>query len=270
MSNSKDVLSDYSFYNLLLRSENVRWTFQDIPWDKFNVKQVSDFDKEIAKELAWTELTTYSASRSFLNLYSEDIDFSQWVAVWFYEESKHPFILMKWLSLFGEKFDSAFLSSGREIHPMRESKFESLVLNVISEVIAHVGYAHLAEVTNEEVLKIIYKNLSADEFRHAMGFFTYAKKSLDTSDDKLRESIVCLQLLKYCLYSKTQNHPVREAANRIEHIILKKNNMKSDFTQNMNEEIEKITLGLFSKLLSVPLKTRDDVDMLYRKMRMQL
>src|SRR4051794_40535054 len=94
----KDVSGELSYYRLLEASEQGRWIFADLPWDSFDETKVTPDLLHNAKAAAFGELTTFSATEAFMKLFHDDIDFTQWLAVWFYEETKHPLALIKWLA----------------------------------------------------------------------------------------------------------------------------------------------------------------------------
>ena len=37
---------------------------------------------------------------------ADDVDFTEWVSIWFYEETKHPDALLRWLGSFGVTVDA--------------------------------------------------------------------------------------------------------------------------------------------------------------------
>lgn len=266
---SSDVLNDFSFYSLFLKAEKNRWNLSDIDWTKIDKSKVLESDISIARHLAWTEVTTLSATSEFLNKYHDDLDFSQWLCIWFYEESKHPFVLMKWLEQFGEKFDSSFITTGREIHPMRDSKIESLAFNIISELTASKGYGFVADLTEEPILKSIYQHLSADEYRHAMGFVTYAKNSLEASGYPDSELIRILQILKFSLLSKSQRHPVQEALKQIKKDLFESKNLQNEFL-TFDSELESRILKTFSHLTNLKLSSSKDLEVEIIKIRQRM
>ena len=52
--------------------------------------------------MAFSENATYSATQRFLDAFFDDVDFSKWISVWFYEETRHPHVLVEWLRRVGE------------------------------------------------------------------------------------------------------------------------------------------------------------------------
>src|SRR5262245_8077301 len=180
-ANSEDVIGNFLFYRLFDEAENVRWKMSDIPWSDIDKDKVSPSFVKIVREIAFSELTTWSATDRFFKDFVDDADFTQWITVWVYEETKHPQALMRWLDSFGESFDTRFLLEGRKIFPFMKTRMGNLVMNILSEIEASSRYMGMYTAAEEPVLKLIGKNLAADEARHASGFYAYAKKILDNS-----------------------------------------------------------------------------------------
>jgi hypothetical protein len=113
-----DVSAEFGYYELLGASEKARWKFGELPWGDFDKSKATQGDIYAATVSAHGELTTFSATSSFMQLFSDDIDFMQWLAIWFYEETRHPLALIKWLAMAGSPTDETFMRTGREIAPM--------------------------------------------------------------------------------------------------------------------------------------------------------
>ena len=96
------------------RAEQVRWKMSHIAWDHIHKCPVSEYWLTTITQIARSELTTFDGTRQFMERFGDNADFSQWVALWLYEETKHPHVLMLWLSHLGVACDSQFLIEGRE------------------------------------------------------------------------------------------------------------------------------------------------------------
>lgn len=188
-----DVFNELSYYSLFDVAEKARWNMTDIPWGEIDHSKVNNDLIESVKTITFGELTTYSATRSFMEMFSDDLDFTQWLAVWLYEETKHPHALIKWLHCVGASVDSVFLSQGREITPMTPSKVEMLAFNIISEIVAGNMYTKTADSVDEPVLKKIALHLAKDEMRHSVGFENYTRLCIKNSNDPDMERITCLR-----------------------------------------------------------------------------
>lgn len=196
------------YLRLFGEAESVRWTVADIPWDSIERDAVDEGLLEAVRIAALAEFTTYTATQRFMDFFFDDTDFTQWVAVWFYEETKHPQVLMQWLSHFGVRISVPEMLAGRSTHPFMNSRMGTLAVNVISELTASASYLALGELTAEPVLKGISHRLAADEARHASHFFAFAKQTLDRSARRNRDvRAALLVLLLWLTNSSSLNHP---------------------------------------------------------------
>jgi hypothetical protein len=213
----QDLIGEMLYPRLFAQAEVVRWRMQDIPWSKIEPDQVSDGLKQLVREIAFAELTTMTATRRFLTDCADDVDLTQWIAVWFYEETKHPHALLTWLHHLGEHVDTQFMQRGRPTAPFMRSRMGTLVTNVISEMVASGGYANLAARAPEPVLRLIARQLAADEARHAASFYAYAQRHLERSTDPAADRRDALKIL-YLWYASNPlvSHPVNEFYGRNE------------------------------------------------------
>lgn len=211
-----DIIRDLSYYGLFDAAEQVRWTMAEIPWDQIQMSAIDDNLVSLVRGAMFGELTTYSATHAFMTMFTDDIDFTQWLSVWLYEETKHPHALAKWLSHAGHPLSAAFFREGRVITPMSGSRVEMLTYNIISEVVVGTHYSRTAKVMPEPVLKVIMRNLGKDELRHSQGFEHYCRKLIRSSDDPDRERLLCLRAAWAFLQGEQMiEHPVFLTANAI-------------------------------------------------------
>ncbi|EPC03291.1 hypothetical protein L861_17260 [Litchfieldella anticariensis FP35 = DSM 16096] len=206
-----DVSGDLGYYQLLERSEKARWIMHDLPWSELDPDKVTPELVEDVKIAAFAELTTYSATEAFMKLFTDDIDFTQWLSVWFYEETKHPLVLIKWLAAMGVPTEEAFVYRGREIEPMTNSKVEMLTSNICSEIAANTAYRLFGKAVEEPVLVSIMRYLARDEMRHSNGFQFYCRKTIERSDDPERDRLRALRVVWFLLQPSSDGvtqHPV--------------------------------------------------------------
>lgn len=213
-----NIHDDGLFYRLFDEAETVRWKMADCGWPALRPADVSPAWRRVARETLVGELTTFNATERFFADFGDDVDFTQWLTVWLYEETKHPSAILKWLDALGEKFDSRFMLQGRETIPFMPSKMGTLATNVISEMVAAAVYLTIgAQPTCEPVLRQIYRNIGGDEARHAASFYGYAKKRLARTDDPKTEQIAALKVLYFWTTPELNvrvGHPVNLLANR--------------------------------------------------------
>jgi hypothetical protein len=209
---SEDICAEALCHQLFAEAERVRWRTADIPWASLDPSRVSPALIALVREAAFSELTTHSATRRFLQEFSDDVDFTQWIAVWFYEESTHPQVLMQWLHHFGERCSAEAVRRGRQSTPFMRSRFGTLVTNILSETVASQNYLTLYRGCGEPVLALIARNLAADEARHARGFFAYARRMLLASPHPDLDRMDALKVLGSWFQEEALRvtHPVSE------------------------------------------------------------
>ena len=211
-----DLLDTALYYSLFREAEGVRWKMSDIPFDSIETDKAPPSLVAVMKELAAAELTTWTATNQFFEAFSDDIDFTQWMTVWLYEETKHPQALMRWLKAFGETFDTKFFVEGRKTYPFMNSKMGTLTINILSEIETATFYLTVSQNVKEPVLKLIAQNLAADEARHASSFYLYAKKRLHESTNPQVERFEALKVLYFWLISNQNvKHPFAMFANKV-------------------------------------------------------
>jgi hypothetical protein len=206
-----DVGSELGYYRLLEASEKARWILSELPWDGIDETKVTPELIEDIKIAAYGEFTTFSATEAFMKLFADDVDFTQWLAVWFYEETKHPLAFIKWLAKVGMPTDESLIRQGRKIAPMTASTVEMLTSNVCSEIVAHTAYHLLEKAVAEPVLATILRNVARDEMRHSNGFQFYCLKAIRQAADPERERLRALRVawfLSQPLRDGVTQHPV--------------------------------------------------------------
>jgi hypothetical protein len=190
-------------------------------------------------------------------MFEDDIDFTQWLAVWLYEETKHPHALTKWLALNGVQLPGKYLMDGRIITPMTKSKIEMLTFNVITEIVAGTMYLTMSETMPEPVLRDITAKLGKDEMRHSVGFENYARKTIEDSDDPNYERSIALRSAWVFLQTdQFINHPVFLTVRSIDGI-----------SSATGKKIRKQIASRIGKLVGVEIPDPDDVYSVFIKFK---
>lgn len=247
----QDVGGELAYYRLLEASEKGRWNFADLPWQKPADELLTPDLLKNVEVAAFGELTTFSATESFMKLFHDDVDFTQWLAVWFYEETKHPLAWIKYLNLCGIRTDANFIFRGRQIDPMTPSKVEMLVFNIISEITACTMYQHLGRTANEPLFSEIARNLARDEMRHSVGFEHYCRRTIENAEDPERERIRAFRATWFVMQpARDTQHPVFLTLRRLQGV---------DY-RALEEKVSAQILGRMSRVLGEEL---GDVEGLY-------
>jgi hypothetical protein len=209
-----DVVGDGVFPHLFAEAERVRWRLIDIDWSAIDRSKVTPGLVALTRETARAEMTTSSATNALLKEFPDDVDFTQWLAVWLYEETKHPLVLMRWLHEFGVTFDSDNVLEGRQIYPFVQSPLGTLMMNVFSEILASQFYLTLYQHAPEPILKRIARNLAGDEARHSSHFFTFAKRTVERAEDRKAAISIVLKVMYFWLEMGV-THPVNLLVQRV-------------------------------------------------------
>jgi len=211
------VDEDSLFDALAGGAEAVRWQLADIPWVELDASQAPPQLRAVVREMAFSENATYSATQRFLDALGDDVDFSRWVSVWFYEETRHPYVLMEWLRRVGERLPDDFILRGRVSTPLMRSVAGTLVTNVVSEITASQAYRYLARTSPEPVLSHLAKRIAGDEARHAASFFRFARRYLERlPDGATRERARGLEVVHAWLGGgQAVTHPVQQMIERL-------------------------------------------------------
>jgi hypothetical protein len=240
------VYDDAIFYRLFAEAELVRWKMGEYPWSSIHKSEVSPAWIEVARQTLIGELTTFSATERFFADFGGDVDFTQWLTVWLYEETKHPSALLIWLDTLGHKFDSRFMLQGRETLPFMPSKMGTLATNIISEMVAAT----------------ICRNIGGDEARHAASFYSYAKKSLASSENPTQDKLMALKVLYFWTTPELNarvGHPVNMLANRYQSMPELQDAVPGEAIRSAVENTYKRSCRVFETLLGLELRDVKDV-----------
>ncbi len=176
--------------------ERVRWSLDDIPWDRFDATRLSEEQAQTVKMNAITEWAALPATEMFLRDNRHDSDFSAFMSVWFYEEQKHSLVLMEYL----RRFRPDLVPSEAELHAVRfefdpAPPLETLMLHFCGEIRLNHWYRCASEWHTEPVIKHIYDTISRDEARHGGAYLQYMKKAIGEAGDTARTAFAKIGLL---------------------------------------------------------------------------
>jgi hypothetical protein len=224
-------------------AESARWRIADVPWRELRPDAVTPELVQLVRDIVASEATTFSATQRFLRDFADDVELTNWISVWFYEETKHPQVLMRWLDAVGASYDDEAVRRARVTAPFMKSKTATLTSNVISEMVAATRYMNLRGNSPEPVLSWIAARLAGDEARHAASFFSFAQRRILMSAEPDTERRDALKVLYLWANEREQmRHPVNMFQGSV------------GFEAAMSRVIRMIGL-----LVDLPLRTPDDV-----------
>jgi len=259
----QSIFDDGLFYRFYDEAEAVRWRMTDYPWSSIRTQDVSLAWRSVVREALIGELTTFSATERFFSDFADDADFTQWLTIWLYEETKHPTVFLRWLDAFGEKFDDRFMLQGRQTIPFMPSRMGTLATNVISETVAARLYVMVASQPNiEPLLKRIIMNVAGDEARHAAHFYRYAKRRLERSENPTQEKVDALKVLLFWTtpgLNQRVGHPVNMLVNHYKTSALAQEAVPLDALNAAVDDAYKRVRRVFGTLLDLEIRSAEDV-----------
>ncbi len=173
------------YEKLFSKLEKVRWNLEeDIAWDQIQPDKLTPYQKENIRNICKTEMGSLFAAEAFIRDFYDDIDFSCFVSIWYYEEMKHCLTLKKYLSHVGIDIAESELQQIRMSIPPSD-KQTILMIHFLSEHRLAMWYRGISHWLSEPVGKDIFHRIADDELRHANGYFEYMMKDLKQSPKSL-------------------------------------------------------------------------------------
>lgn len=249
--------ADTTYGSLALSAEEVRWALQTLPWAALEPAQATPALRAVVREMAISESATYSATQQFLEAFFDDLELSKWISVWFYEETRHPHVLLEWLRRVGDAVPAEVEVQGRVSTPLMRSALGTLVTNLISEITAAYAYRRLAARAAEPVLGRIARLIAGDEARHAATFFSFARQRLAAAPPHVarRDKARALEVLAAWLGgAQPTTHPVAQMLARLEDLPPDQASVSLDFVTVRGRIVRVIGF-----LLDLPLRRQEDV-----------
>ncbi len=163
----------------------MRWTLDDIPWDRFNPARLTPDLLAVAKTAALVEANSADYVTYLNNVFHDDADFKAVACQWGVEEAQHGAALGRWAELADPDF--SFEKSLAEFRrgyrlpleasqSVRGSRLGELVARCVVETGTSSFYSAIHDACDEPVLKVIAKHIATDEFFHYQLFEKHAKR----------------------------------------------------------------------------------------------
>lgn len=174
----------------------MRWTLDDIPWDRFDPAKVTPDLLAVAKTAALVEANSADYVAYLNNIFHDDDDFKAVACQWGVEEEQHGRALGRWAELADPDF--SFHKSLAEFRrgyrlpldanqSVRGSRLGELIARCVVETGTSSFYSAIHDACGEPVLKMIAKHIATDEFFHYQLFEKHAKR-YETKDKLSRLS----------------------------------------------------------------------------------
>jgi hypothetical protein len=178
------------------------WHLENVAWDRFDPGKVEAAHVPLVKAAAMVERNGRDYSLYLGRVFADDPAFRDAADYWADEEVQHGDALGRWAMLADPSWDyqAAFrrYRAGYTLpldaeSSIRGSRTGELIARCMVETGTSSYYTALGEATQEPVLKVICKNIAADEYRHFKLFYDHMKRYL------ARENIGVLRRLRIAL-----------------------------------------------------------------------
>jgi hypothetical protein len=156
------------------------WTLDDIPWDDFDRSRVDPEIVPIVKAAGLVEYNGGAYAHHLCRIFVDDPDFQTAARHWGKDEIQHGQALGRWAALADPAFDFAaafgrFQAGYRvdfdHVASRRGSRSGEMVARCMVEVGTSSFYGALRDAAEEPVLRLICRNIAADEVRHYKLFY---------------------------------------------------------------------------------------------------
>jgi rubrerythrin len=163
------------------------WCIEDVPWERFEAEKVDPAIVPLVKAAAMVERNGTDYALYLNGVFTDDPDFRAAADAWAVEEVQHGDALGQWAMRAdpGWDYEAAFAryKAGFKIKidadaSLRGSRTGELIARCMVETGTSSYYTALAAATTEPVLKIICKQIAADEFRHYKLFYDHMRRYL--------------------------------------------------------------------------------------------
>ncbi len=191
----------------------MRWTLDDIHWERFDATKVDASLLEIARAASMVEYRSADYVTYLCSVFSDDEVFKEAAREWGEEEIQHGRALAEWARMADPDFDfDAAFAEFRENYALNLDAAESVrgsrTGELLSRCMVEIGtssfYSSIRDAADEPVLREICDLIARDEFSHYglfrrhmerymasehLGFWrrvrTLVGRALETTDDEL-------------------------------------------------------------------------------------
>ena len=161
------------------------WNLNDIPWDNFDKSLLNSNLLNVVKAACMVEYHSEDYTKYLCGVFHDDPGFCSDAQKWGVEEVQHGKALRRYAEIADPNFNfnstyARFVENHKintqAQESIRGSRCNELVARCVVEVGTSAYYSALKDATEEPVLKEIFRNIAADEFRHYKLFYTNMKR----------------------------------------------------------------------------------------------
>jgi len=156
------------------------WTFDDIPWDRFDRSRLDPDIVALVKAASLVEMNGGAYARHLCRVFADDPAFEASARRWGEEEIRHGRALGQWAEIADPAFDfaAAFarFQAGYQVDfdrdtSRRGSRSGEMIARCIVETGTSSYYTALRDASDEPVLREICRHIAADEICHYKLFY---------------------------------------------------------------------------------------------------
>ncbi|MBI4714899.1 MAG: ferritin-like domain-containing protein [Nitrospirae bacterium] len=267
------MIEDSLYPALFRRLEKSRWELSEVPFDRVETARVSDEVLDFIRVNALMELSSLYATRMFLRDFRDNPDLCQFMSIWYYEEMKHYLVLREYLKVFGrEPREEDLPSLDTELDPAPWAP--TLAMHYCGELRLGMWYYRWSELFEEPVLRMIYRLIGNDEYRHAQCYEEFMRQAIRRDPGVLYDF---LQMAKWMMVNPDgDKHPTTVRVNgpdrpsvtdRIPGYGIFRERVTQDLSPEDEGELQKRILVTFYRLSGREIKNLPDLSAYTRDLR---
>jgi hypothetical protein len=264
-------MSSFIYDTVFNRLEKARWNLnEDIPWDSIDKSTQPEKYLQQVKVIALAEFTSLDATMMFLRDYFNDLDFSCFMSIWYYEEMKHHYVLKRYLQAYGVEI------SPEELRPLHQSlppggPIQTLTMHLVGEIKLHNWYKAVAEISPEPVSIKIFDLMAVDELRHGQVYYEFLEREIQKDPAALG---TILRMARFMFKEEKGNvkHPVPQlvegsAEFNFNEALSDIFSTWADQIRVANEKAERMTFRFLSKLAGQKITNEEDLSRVIKEER---
>lgn len=166
----------------------LHWRYEELPWDSLDRSKVDPDLVPLIKAASLVEFNADDYTAYLCNVFKDDPAFQQAAHDWAVEEVQHGRALGRWAELVDpdfnferavQRFRAGYSVPVDLTASVRGSRSGELIARCMVETGTSSYYTAIADSTDEPLLKLICRNVAADELRHYKLFYGHAKRYLE-------------------------------------------------------------------------------------------
>lgn len=259
-------MDSFIYDHVFNRLERARWSLNDdIPWNEIDKELLKAHPETLQqiKVICLAEFTALDATMMFLRDFFEDIDFSCFMSVWYYEEMKHHYVLKRYLAENGVEVHEHELKPIHQYLPAG-GLIPTITMHLVGEIKLHCWYKSVSDFSPEGVAVKIFNYMAADELRHGQVYYEFLERYIKR-DPRQLEQVLRMARFMYKEEKGNVKHPVPQlvegnATFNFNDALTGVFDAWADHIKVANEKADKMTFRFLSKLSNYQINSQDDLN----------